>query len=399
MTYSSDGRIISSGDSTVHVWAADPKASIGERLPGIAATQPVVALSPDGQTIATTDDHNESDIAVIRADTGERLQTIATGHSGWITALAWRPDGQALASAGSEDKTVRIWRLPNGIRDGPVLTGATGHILDLAFSPDGDQIATGGYGAPWLWDIAWSAVHGRPLPADEEEVRYGGFSADGQRLLTYSRAQTVSSEPINSIMKDQVISGSAVRVWNTETGALAGPAQVRDGGHVIQLAEDPDALITAAAISPDGRRAVVATYTGLYFRDLSTWDQVGERWTDANAGWAVHFDLAFSPDGRFVASADFLGSRIQLWNVETGRSLGYPLVGHTGWSTRVAFEAQGDYVLSRGEDGWLKWPGPSAWDDELCGKLTSNMTHAEWDEWVSPDIDYQKACTTLDVPQ
>ena len=46
----------------------------------------------------------------------------------------------------------------------------------------------------------------------------------------------------------------------------------------------------------------------------------------------------------------------------------------------------------------MMWPGPSAWRDELCGKLTSNMTKAEWDEWVSPKIEYQAACPSLDVP-
>ena len=37
VAYSGDGtRIISGGDSTIHVWAAEPDRSIGTRLPGLA---------------------------------------------------------------------------------------------------------------------------------------------------------------------------------------------------------------------------------------------------------------------------------------------------------------------------------------------------------------------------
>ena len=48
----------------------------------------------------------------------------------------------------------------------------------------------------------------------------------------------------------------------------------------------------------------------------------------------------------------------------------------------------------------MLWPGPDSWRDELCDKLTANMTRAEWDEWVSPSptIEYRAACPSLDVP-
>jgi len=34
----------------------------------------------------------------------------------------------------------------------------------------------------------------------------------------------------------------------------------------------------------------------------------------------------------------------------------------------------------------------------LCDKISANMTHAEWNEWVSPSIDYVKVCPTLPDP-
>ena len=34
----------------------------------------------------------------------------------------------------------------------------------------------------------------------------------------------------------------------------------------------------------------------------------------------------------------------------------------------------------------------------LCAKLTTNMSHQQWRDWVSPDIDYIEACPGLLIP-
>jgi hypothetical protein len=33
----------------------------------------------------------------------------------------------------------------------------------------------------------------------------------------------------------------------------------------------------------------------------------------------------------------------------------------------------------------------------LCAKLTTNMSHKQWREWVSPDIGYIKTCSELPI--
>jgi len=40
------------------------------------------------------------------------------------------------------------------------------------------------------------------------------------------------------------------------------------------------------------------------------------------------------------------------------------------------------------------WPAVAG-PKELCDKLTANMSHKQWNEWVSPDIDYIKVCPDL----
>jgi WD40 repeat protein len=65
-----------------------------------------IALSPDGQTIASGS--ADKTIKLWHLETGELLGTF-TGHAGVVSAVAFSPDGQMLASA-SLDKTIKIWQ-------------------------------------------------------------------------------------------------------------------------------------------------------------------------------------------------------------------------------------------------------------------------------------------------
>src|SRR4028119_171473 len=66
-----------------------------------------VAISPDGQTLASCGD--DKTIKIWNLNTGELLCTF-TGHSDIVWCVTFSPDGQILASC-SEDKTVKIWKL------------------------------------------------------------------------------------------------------------------------------------------------------------------------------------------------------------------------------------------------------------------------------------------------
>ena len=64
----------------------------------------------------------------------------------------------------------------------------------------------------------------------------------------------------------------------------------------------------------------------------------------------------------------------------------------------VAFSSDGKRIVSGSLDKTVRlWPGPAAWPDRLCAKLTTNMSHKQWRDWVSPDIDYIKVCPDLPV--
>ncbi len=62
----------------------------------------------------------------------------------------------------------------------------------------------------------------------------------------------------------------------------------------------------------------------------------------------------------------------------------------------MAFSPGGKRIASVGFDDTVRlcrtYPDPAS---VICGKLTTNMSHQQWRDWVSPDIDYIKAWPDL----
>jgi len=88
---------------------------------------------------------------------------------------------------------------------------------------------------------------------------------------------------------------------------------------------------------------------------------------------------------------------LRLWDTATGAPTAAPL--NTSDSvTDAAISPDGRLAASTTLDGNLLLSPAIADPGQLCDKLTANMSHTQWRDWVSPGIDYIAVCPGLPIP-
>jgi len=276
---------------------------------------------------------------------------VLEGHTGWVRAAAFSPDGAQIATGGgnsstdanAQDQSIRLWSAENG-RPLRVLTGHEGNVSAIAYSPDGSLLASTSFDRTTK---LWRATDGALLATMPSRVAFltGASFLDGRTLLTGDGQ--VWSVPAGSAIRQIATCCGAFSIGGGRLARISGDAVA-----IVDLASGRDlrriqgsSRLGWAGISLDGRRVGAADYTG----EVGIWlTEDGRKETTIRKVDSQVFAIAFAPIGDVVATAGQGPPR--LWNTTSGELL-RTLPGHTGWVTAVAFSADGTRIVTGSNDG------------------------------------------------
>jgi WD40 repeat protein len=282
-------------------------------------------LSQDAVTALAT----SADELLLASGTGNKIQVwnlktlkpirSLIGHRNWISALAFSPNGQLLASS-SLDQTIRLWDLQTGTLMMTLYPRQV--VTTLAFSPDGTTLASG------------SRLVTRNGVASQIPLQI--WDLNSQRIQ-----RSIQTGPINALAfspDGQWLAAGAqdTKLWQLPEGRLTHTLRSHQLNALL-FSLDSEILVTGSEGSQgeDGMN-FWQVHSGTLSRTI---DSVAD-------------DLALTADGKMLAST--LGGIINLWRM---KPLGYlgTLRGSQFSTMFVRFGLNGREIITGSSDGIRVW--------------------------------------------
>jgi WD40 repeat protein len=359
MAFSPDGKLIAASTeaygghpSHVFVWDVTSHQPVGEPILGSNFT-----FSPGNALLAVA---RYTDLILYDIRSRRDVQRPLTGHTKNISSITFSQDGRMVA-AGSEDKTIVVWDVESQ-RQLATLTGHADTVGSLLFHHDGEVLLSGDYGGSIIrWDLEEMKAIDAPVKGFGDSISSIFLTSDGQvKALALEKNRVIllqvnDDPPLGRRIKAPDI-GSANVAFSPDGRFLASAGEFGDvaiwdvasGEQSGETLSGHDRQVSSLAFAPDGKRLVSGSMDGtVIFWDIATRKALGpplKPW-----GRSPVWSLGWSQDGESVVAGG--DATLVFWDGATRQQLGPPITSQKDRIWALAFSPDGKFLASAGNGG------------------------------------------------